>query len=202
MFTKRSRYKNLGDIVTTDAGGRFLESKRMRLLPEVTGIFHHTVEEVDRLDHLAFKYYKQPGKWWRVCDANPEFMSPRSLLGKEPIVTAQFPVTFDDSAAQPPWFKLLKTLSQMPGVKDVSIKEDFQLEKKTIQHEYEGETAAVEVCTDTYERVVLVTYNHLNVTAADIKKVIENEDERFKVGKPENTGRLGKKIIIPPNTVG
>lgn len=189
MFSKKSRYKDLSDIVTIDAGGRSLASKRIRLLPEAEGTFLHTIGEVDRLDHLAFKYYKQPVKWWRICDANPQFMSPRALLGKEPIVTTHFPVTFDDDSAQPPWYKLLKTLSQIPGVRDISIKEDSQSVKKTIQHEYKGETAAW---------VVTVTYNHLNITAAELKKIIEDEDKRFNAGKPENTGRIGKKIVIPP----
>ncbi|NIM18417.1 MAG: hypothetical protein GTO45_41080 [Candidatus Aminicenantes bacterium] len=199
MFSKISRYKKLPDIVAVDSRGRSLESKSIRLLPEVSGTFLHTVEEVDRLDHLAYKYYKQPRKWWRICDANPEFMSPRTLLGKEPIVTLQFPITFDDSSTQPPWHKLLKTLSQIPGVRDVSIKEDTQLVKKTIQHEYEGETVEVEVHTDTFERVVIVTYNHLTVTAADLQKAIE--DEGFKMGPAENTGRIGKKIVIPPDVL-
>ena len=86
MFSKISRYRKLPDVVTIDVQGRRLESKSLRLLPEVTGIFLHTVESGDRLDHLAYKYYKQPRKWWRICDANPEFPSPQALLGKESIV--------------------------------------------------------------------------------------------------------------------
>lgn len=79
MFSRISRYRKLADVVTTDAKGRKLASKSLRLPPEVSGTFLHTVEEVDRLDHLAYKYYKQPRKWWRICDANPEFMSPQAL---------------------------------------------------------------------------------------------------------------------------
>jgi hypothetical protein len=192
MFSKISRYKKLLDIVTVDPRGRSLESKSIRLLPEVSGTFLHTVEEVDRLDHLAYKYYKQPRKWWRICDANPEFMSPRTLLGKEPIVTAQFPVTFDGNSGQPPWYILLKALSRIPGVRDVSIKEDSQ----PVLEEVVGE---VEVYGEIFERVVIVTYNHLTVTPADLQKAIEDEDERFKMGQAENIGRIGKKIVIPPD---
>ena len=94
MFSRISRYQKLPDMVTTDSQGRTLPSKTVRLLPQVLGTFRHTVEEVDRLDHLAFKYYQQPQKWWRIVDANPEFLSPQALLGKEPIVTDRFPLTF------------------------------------------------------------------------------------------------------------
>ena len=76
-----------------------MASKTLRLLPQVSGTFRHTVEDVDRLDHLAYKYYQQPRKWWRISDANPEFLSPQALLGKEPIVTDRFPVTFDGRPA-------------------------------------------------------------------------------------------------------
>ena len=55
MFSKLSRYRKLADVVTTDAKGRHLKSKSLRLLPEVSGTFLHTLQDVDRLDHLAYK---------------------------------------------------------------------------------------------------------------------------------------------------
>lgn len=200
MFSKISRYKKLTGIVTIDARGRLLESKSIRLLPDVSGTFLHTVEEVDRLDHLAFKYYKQPRKWWRICDANPEFMSPLALLGKDTVVTTRFPVSFNQNTEQPPWHELINRLSRQTGVKDVSLEETTQLVKETIEHEYEGEPKEVEVHTETFQRVVTVIYNRLNVTAADLKKIFE--DQKFTVGEPADIGRLGKKSIIPPNVVG
>ena len=91
MFSRISRYHTLPDIVTTDAEGRTFASKTLRPLPQVSGTFRHTVEDADRLDQLAYKYYREPRKWWRMSDANPEFLSPQALLGKEPIVTDRFP---------------------------------------------------------------------------------------------------------------
>jgi hypothetical protein len=204
MFSKISRYKKLTGIVTTDSRGRSLESKRIRLLPEVSGTFLHTVEENDRPDHLAYKYYKQPLKWWRICDANPEFMSPLALLGRETIVTTRFPVTFNsnDTTDQPPWYEIIKRLSLIPGVQDVSIEENSLLVKKT--DKCEGQQVVVN--TEQFKRVLIVTHNHLNVTAADLKNAIEKEDEhgnkKFIVGEPTNIGRIGKKIIIPSDVVG
>lgn len=178
MFSKSSRYKKIKDIVTTDARGGALESKCLRLLPGVSGTFLHTIEENDCLDHLAFKYYKQSKKWWQICDANPEFMSPLALLGKEPIIISLFPVSFttDDN---PPWYKIIKRLSQIPGVQDAFFEEAIQEVK-----------------------IVKVIYNRLNISAADLKKAIEDEDNRFNVGEVENIGRVGKKILIPANIVG
>lgn len=114
MFSKISRYRHQSDVAAVDATGRVVQSKRLRLLPEVTGDFLHTIEEGDRLDHLAYKYYKQPRDWWRIADANPAFLSPRALLGTEARATVQIPLTWDGPAA--PWSDLTRALRQTIGV--------------------------------------------------------------------------------------
>ncbi len=196
MFSKISRYRKLPDEVTTDAKGRSLESKSLRLMPEVSGEFMHTVEEVDRLDHLAYKYYKQPRKWWRICDANPEFMSPQVLLGKCPIVTTRFPLTFDENGDQAPWADLLKELSEKLGVEDVTVVEDIQL----LPEEQTHDAKQVTVYVEHFERSVIVTYNRMNVSAEDLVGTMTTVG--FEVGEPEKVGRVGKKIVIPRNVVG
>ena len=128
LFSRISRYHTLPDIVTTDARGRTLLSKTLRPLPQAPGTFRHTVEDADRLDHLAYKYYRQPTKWWRLSDANPEFLSPQALLGKEPIVTDRFPLEFD--GAQPPWASLVQNLTQHVGVEKVEVMEEIRLTPK------------------------------------------------------------------------
>jgi hypothetical protein len=195
MFSKISRYRKLTDMVIIDAQGHRLASKSLRLLPDVTGTFLHTVEEVDRLDHLAFKYYSQPRNWWRICDANPEFMSPQALLGKEALVTARFPLIFS-SAGQPPWSDLLKNLSQRLGVEDVQFTEDIQLvpQKQTVA----GQDVMVTV--ERYGRAAVVTFNQMNVTAGELAAIITAVG--FNETHPEPIGRVGKPIIIPPDVVG
>jgi hypothetical protein len=203
MFSKISRYKKLATIVTTDASGRLAESKCIRLLPEVSGTFTHTIEEADRLDHLAFKYYEQPRKWWHICDANPGFLSPLALLGKEPVATTLFPVTLKDTIDKPPWADLQKELYRTPGVRDVAITEEVKIVDHTIEpsDEYNGGDAVeVKVKTETFKRVVKVIYNRLNIKLMDIKEIIEAAG--FKVGEPSDIGRLGKTGIIPPNIMG
>ena len=196
MFSKLSRYRKLPDIVTIDVKGRTLGSKSIRLLPDVSGVFLHTVEEVDRLDHLAYKYYKQPKKWWRICDANPEFMSPQALLGKEPIVTTRFPLTFSGNGSWPPWSDLFGQLPEIVGVESFYVSQEVELVQK--EETIGGEEVTVYV--KRIEHSLIVTYNQTNLSTKDLSDLIT--DAGFEVAEPENIGRIGKNIIIPPDVVG
>lgn len=193
MFSKLSRYRKLSNIVTVDVRGRELESKILRLLPEVSGDFSHTMEARDRLDHLAYKYYKQPVKWWRICDANPEFMSPQALLGKEPVVTSQFSLSFDGMS--PPWAALQRALSEKIGVESWQIVEEVQLVREL--RSVNGQQVTVNA--EHYNRAVIVTYNRMNVTAGELADSMA--DAGFEAGQPEHIGRTGKKITIPKDVV-
>lgn len=197
MFAKISRYRTLPDMVTTDARGRTVASKALRLLPTVSGTFLHTVEGVDRLEHLAFKYYQQPRSWWRICDANPEFMAPQALLGKEPVVTARFPLTLRTEDGLPPWAELLGQLAAMVGVERVQVVEE-EVELVPQQRDVDG--TPVTVVVPRYERAAIVTYNQMNVDAGEIVQVIVGAG--FAVGQREPIGRVGKPIVIPPDVVG
>lgn len=196
MFAKISRYRKLKDIAVADADGRTLESKEFRLPPDVSGTFLHSIEEKDRLDHLSFKYYKQPRKWWRICDANPGFMSPQALLGKEPVATVRFPLSFHDSGVLPPWPALIRNLRRRLGVEDVQPVEDIRLVEE--EQTFGGKT--VSVIKEHYDRAVVVTFNRKNVDAEDLADVITASG--FGVAQPQNIGRIGKNIIIPPDVVG
>jgi len=195
MFSKISRYNKLPDVVTVDAQGRRLASKSLRLAPVVTGNFLNTVASGDRLDLLAYKYYKQPRKWWRICDANPAFPSPLALLGNEQIATTQFPLTFA-GGSQPPWAELLKLLQQKQGVESVSVVDEIRLvaQEQTIS----GQTVMVNV--EHYDRAVLVTYNRMNVTATNLADVVIGAG--FTVTEPVDIGRIGMNIVIPPDIFG
>lgn len=183
MFFRGSRYRDLPDEVTVDVEGRRLPSRSLRLLPEVSGQFRHSIDATDRLDHLAFKYYKQPRKWWQLCDANPEFLSPLEMLGKTPIETHYIPMCYQPpakprtngcDAANPPWGVLLADLRKMLGVIDASLADD--------------------------ESGVVVVHNRLNVDAETLARAIE-EHLGFTTEQPRSLGRLAKKIVIPPDVV-
>ncbi len=197
MFSKISRYRTLPDMVTTDARGRTVSSRALRLLPPVSGTFLHTVEGVDRLEHLAFKYYQQPRSWWHICDANPAFMAPQALLGKEPVVSARFSLTLRAEDDLPPWAELLGQLAAVVGVERVQVVEE---EVELVQQQRDVAGTRVTVVVPRYERAVIVTYNQMNVDAGELAKVIARSG--FSVGPPEPIGRVGKPIIIPPDVVG
>ncbi len=80
MFIKGSRYNRLSDIKAVSADGTRALSKTLRIIPDTAGTFLHTVCETDRLDLLAYRYYKDPRKWWLICDANPGYPLPVDML--------------------------------------------------------------------------------------------------------------------------
>ena len=193
MFSPFSRYRKLPDVVTTDAKGRTLASKALRRLPSASGTFQHTIEDGDRLDHVSYKYYRQPTKWWRISDANPAFLSPQALLGKEPIVTGRFPVTFNGS--QPPWAVLTRSLNERVGIETVAVVEAIHLapESRTVKNQ------TVTVQAERFERAVVVTYNQMNIASSTIRSLIVSLG--FVVGQEERVTRVGKQIIIPQDSV-
>ncbi len=197
MFSKISRYKNLEEIVTVDPDGKMAESKALRLFPEVDGVFFHTVEEVDRLDHLAFKYYKQSRKWWRICDANPEMIFPQALLGKDPIVTFHFPLVIDSEAGEPLWANLLNVIRDTVGVQSVQIKKEAIGLVERIEV-FEGDMVSLTV--PEYWHTLIVIFNEMNLSSETLTETITSLS--FTVGPPEKIGRVGKKIVIPRNILG
>jgi hypothetical protein len=70
MFFKGSRYIAVEEATLTAADGREIRYKKTRFIPSTTGRFGHVVDESERLDHIAFRYYKDAERFWRICDAN------------------------------------------------------------------------------------------------------------------------------------
>lgn len=120
MFSKGSRYGRLPDVITTDASGSLIPSKSLRLKAKADGKILHTIEDGDRLDHLAYTYYKQPGKWWRICDANPGFMFPQSMIGKDSMETIRFCLELKDKQKDN-LYELVKDLRNLIGLDDLKI---------------------------------------------------------------------------------
>jgi hypothetical protein len=177
MFSRISRYYGLPDVVDHDPrkGGRTVVSKSLRTLPDVSGTFQHTIVDGDRLDQLAFMYYRQPRKWWRICDANPEFLSPMELLGRGPLRTVRIPLAVP-ADAQPAWAALAARLAAEPGV------ERFRF-----------------VDQPTSDLATIVTCNRLVVSEGELAKLIAAAG--FSARRPEVIGRAGKRITVPPDTV-
>lgn len=194
MFAKLSRYRKVLDVTALDEQGRALATKDLRLLPEVTGTFRHTVNGGDRLDQLAYKYYSQPAKWWRICDANPQFLSPLALLDHEPVLTTRFPLgVFGGDLT---WADVFRTLQDAVGVENVQAVEDvtFVPAEKTV----EGQKVTVLVTIAT--RAVLIRHNRLNVTAETLAAKLA--EAGFQVETSVEIGQLGREIVIPPDVIG
>jgi hypothetical protein len=183
----------LPDVSAPDAQGRLLAAKELRLLPQVSASFRHTVDAGDRLDQLAYKYYSQPLQWWTICDANPEFLSPLELLGKDNVITTRFPIVVSTA---PPWAALFASVRGMLGVEGVRISEDVQLVPQQVTVGGQTITALVE----RFSRAVLVTYNRLNVTAATLAAGIEAAG--FTVAPFIDLDQVGQEIAIPPKPIG
>ena len=199
MFSEISRYNGLQDVVAPDVKGRMLKSRSLRLTPVVEGEVLHNLEDKDRLDHLGSTYYKEPGKWWRFCDANAAFLSPCAMLGAEPVVTTTFSVTYSngDPSVVPPWYKVMRTLQNLPEVLTVLFEQKIELVTQTVQ--YSGRT--LDVHTDRYSPYLKVTYNRLSLTPEDICAAIVETDPLFRVEDYRSSGRVGKNIVIPPDIV-
>ena len=80
MFFDGSRYLRVDDATFTDGRGRTLNVKRTReTVTTETGLVYQ-VRAGDRLDALAFKFYRDPRKWWLIADANLDGLTLEQLL--------------------------------------------------------------------------------------------------------------------------
>jgi hypothetical protein len=193
-----SRYRDVPLVVVPDAQGRLLASRDLRLLPDVTGTFTHTVVQGDRLDRLATAYYRQPLVWWHICDANPDVLSPLALVGAEPVATLTFPVTI---SGVPDWADLLAALADAPGVEDVAVVDDVELVDQAQTVSGQQVTVTVEIPV----RAVAVRRNEATArlagfTAADLAKVIT--DAGFTVGPIVRSDAVGSAVAVPPVLTG
>jgi hypothetical protein len=174
MLAKESRYAGLPDVVEQDPRNpkRTVAAKDLRLLPQVSGEFKHTLVEGERLDHLAAKYYRDPRRWWRICDANPEFLSPLELVGAGPLRTLR--VSLNSRAGLD---ELVTGLDAAVGVVRFRFLDDPG-----------SDAGGVEV---TYNRVLMAPATLLELLGS----------ARDPTGEPRSIGRAGKQITIPPDSV-
>lgn len=80
MFFDGSRYLRVQDYTAAGPDGRPVKVKRARPLVVPEGSFVYQAKEGDRLDLLAYRFYRTPRKWWLIADANPEVAYPDELL--------------------------------------------------------------------------------------------------------------------------
>lgn len=202
MFFKNSRYRRLKNEAVPDKEGNVIKEKEFRLLPPADGRYLHMLNEGDRLDHLAHRFYGQSRKWWRICDANPLHLSPIALMGKEALAVTRFLVTYEGTlcysppatngtAAVPPLSLLVQHLKVQCGVVKVLTAMQPHLEKYS-----ENGTRGTREKRLWYADI---SYNINNITKEDLITIIEAED--FSVSEILDIKPFGKKIIIPADTI-
>ncbi|MBP7070302.1 MAG: hypothetical protein KBA97_04435 [Methanothrix sp.] len=81
MFFKGSRYERVESHSITDESGSVITYKKVRFISETHASMGHLVVQGDRLDNIAHRYYKDPERFWRICDANLA-MWPDELLAE------------------------------------------------------------------------------------------------------------------------
>ncbi|HYK05709.1 MAG TPA: hypothetical protein VE974_28425 [Thermoanaerobaculia bacterium] len=79
MIFKGSRYENVPVLTIEVEPGRTESYLAMRTAPPTLAGYHHTFRADERLDLLAFRFYRNAEKFWRIADANDE-MDPEELL--------------------------------------------------------------------------------------------------------------------------
>jgi hypothetical protein len=70
MIDKTSRYAKVGQFVAADVNGVPLTVLELREVPATTGFYLYTPKEGERLDHLGQRYFRDPKKFWKICDAS------------------------------------------------------------------------------------------------------------------------------------
>jgi hypothetical protein len=72
MIDKTSRYARTGTFVGEDASGERVETLELRAVTSSPAAFIHTPVEGERLDHLAYQYFRDARQFWRICDLSDE----------------------------------------------------------------------------------------------------------------------------------
>jgi len=79
MIFKGSRYEKVPVYQITDPSGQIISVLGIRFIPPTPAGFLHTFRADERLDMLAYNFYRNPEKFWLIADANTE-MDPDDLL--------------------------------------------------------------------------------------------------------------------------
>jgi nucleoid-associated protein YgaU len=74
MLQKGTRYAKARIFDPAPDGAMVFEGIRPRDIEPAEGVIEHVIKAGDRLDLLAGHYYNDDRLWWRIVDANPEFL--------------------------------------------------------------------------------------------------------------------------------
>lgn len=69
MIDRRSRYATTPVLTTDDGQGGTEQVLDLRTTPPTGSVLAVVATDADRLDLLAYRYYRDPTRFWRICDA-------------------------------------------------------------------------------------------------------------------------------------
>ncbi len=72
MIGRRSRYARTAVITVDDARSGTHPLLDLRVAPDTTAALQFTPTDSDRLDLLAWEFYRDPTRFWRICDATSQ----------------------------------------------------------------------------------------------------------------------------------
>jgi hypothetical protein len=87
MIGRGSRYERVPVLQTTLPNGRIVSYLGLRTIVAPAAFYRHTFRAHERLDLLAYQFYRRPERWWLIADANGE-MDPVDLAspGREVLI--------------------------------------------------------------------------------------------------------------------
>lgn len=78
MVGRGSRYERVPVLQTQLPNGGLVSYLGMREIRATPAYYRHTFRAHERLDLLAYQFYRRPDRWWLIADANAE-MDPADL---------------------------------------------------------------------------------------------------------------------------
>jgi len=72
MIDRRSRYATTAVLTVQDGRGGIEPVLDLRAVPPTAAVLSLTPTDTDRLDLLAWRFYRDPTRFWRICDAVSE----------------------------------------------------------------------------------------------------------------------------------
>jgi nucleoid-associated protein YgaU len=79
VIDRRSRYARTPVLAADDGRGGTQQVLDLRETPATSAVLRIVATDADRLDLLAFRYYRDPTRFWRICDATAA-LDPFDLL--------------------------------------------------------------------------------------------------------------------------
>lgn len=70
MIDRKSRFRSTPLVTADDGHGGTQPLLDLRETPDTTGRLQIRPSDSDRLDLLAWRFYRDPTRFWRICDAS------------------------------------------------------------------------------------------------------------------------------------